>query len=136
MFRRVLLTFVPIVLGAGALAVLARDDPRPQEPTAEDRLDAARQTFELLAKDAAGGRHRDVDRSYLWSRRILEVQLELAEADGSRVAGYEAHLDRMKDLAKVTETEYRAGVAPQADAVATVFYQLEARSWLAKAKAK
>lgn len=136
MSRRVLLTFVPFVLAGGALAVSAPDDARLREPTAEARLEAARQTFELLAKDAAAGRHRDMDRSYLWSRRILEVQLELAEGNGGRVAAYEAHLDRMKPLAEVAETEYKAGLAPRADAAATVFYQLEARSWLAKAAAK
>ncbi len=66
----------------------------------------------------------------------MEAQAELSKKKTDQVAVYEAYLQRMKALRRLTEAQYQAGAASQADALASVFYVVEATLWLSRAKRK
>ena len=137
MSKRRWLLLAPVALLSGALALSAPDDGGPSpEPAAKERLELARQTFELLATDFRDGRLDDADRLALWSRRILDAKLAMGDAKDDRIAGYRAHLGRMRDLQEIAKAMFAAGQASQANVLALRYHQSEAREWVAAEEAK
>jgi hypothetical protein len=116
------------------------------------RADAARQAYEIRwarfsenlrnSRFPNNPRDADVESLYRWSRRWLESERVDKKAD--RIAAYQAHLNRIKDVAncvnKAVEQE-KADTQISAvrevvwiEVLATKFYLAEAELWLAQAK--
>jgi hypothetical protein len=125
---------------AAALAGLAAAAPAPSEGKAPPELlkaqrDSARKAYEVCAEGyPKGSPGYDVEKCYLWSRRWLEAERQLAgDADRTAIAG---HLDRMKKLEEITGARVKAGSGSALEGAAAAFYRAEAETWVAQAKGK
>jgi hypothetical protein len=79
----------------------------------------------------------DAQKLYRWSQRLLTAELELSDKKADRVAAYEAHLKRMKEVEDVIKMEVEGvkGSEGVADEVEGKFHRLEAEIMLERAKA-
>lgn len=75
------------------------------------------------------------EEAYTWSVRWLEAQRDLSAKPEDQVAALEAHLKRMTELHKAVK-ELSRDLVPPFRVDQAEWYQLEARLWLTKAKAK
>lgn len=74
----------------------------------------------------------DLDRTYLWSRRLMEARRALGKGKADQIAAIEAHLSLMKDLRSTAEALFRSGEAGKEDILAGTFYVKEAELWLSQ----
>ena len=105
------------------------DDLRKQ------KLETARDGFTTqwkLYREAGQGAF---DKLYLWSLRCLEAAKE-ADPKGDAVPHLQAHLDRMRELERILETQFKVGQGNKADLLTAIYYRLDAQIMLAQAKAK
>jgi hypothetical protein len=72
--------------------------------------------------------------NYHWSMRLLIAQFEIAKGYTDRVAIFEAHLGRMKELEERVNAHYSERKVTDLDQMNAVFKRVEAESWLAKVK--
>jgi RNA polymerase sigma factor (sigma-70 family) len=146
-----LLAVVLIVAGTGTLAYQMQAAPVPQKkeaehpsgPRAEDRLRdlaqvrvrAAAKAYEALWQAYKDG-HADEEEVYRWSVRLLTAQRETSVNKAQRVAAFEKHLKRMKDLELLAPTRVRKpGVpVPPEKVPITEYYRSEAELWLHQAR--
>ena len=127
---------------AAALAGLAAAAPAPPEGKAPPELlkaqrDSAQKAYKVCA-DGYGQRNAAVDaeKCYLWSRRWLEAERQLASDAGADRAAVAGHLDRMKKLEEVARQLRDVGRGSFLDVDAAAFYRAEAETWVAQAKGK
>lgn len=71
---------------------------------------------------------------YVWSRRWLDAEVDLAGNKEERVAAHQRHLDRMKDLERRAKAMAAAGQGRQSDATAGTYYRTQAELWLTRAQ--
>jgi hypothetical protein len=131
MDKKALCVFLLVTMLFGFSPITALSNPPdPSEKKIADisqaKLDLARKmyerTLELESKNATGVLPES---RYLWSRRWLESQVELAKNKKEIIASYKAHLGRMKDLVgKLTEASAK---------MSAEYYVLEAELWVARA---
>jgi RNA polymerase sigma factor (sigma-70 family) len=142
----VLLSLLMIGIPAGVLAYRAlADEPTKEPPPAaraddaleellKQRAEAAREGFKAAQQEFRAGVGTG-EALAGWSRKIAEAELDR----GNRKAGLaalEEHVERLKELEKVTQARFDAGrVSPQ-DLVAARYARLDAEIWLARVKAK
>jgi hypothetical protein len=126
-----------LVLGLALLTPTARCDDKSVE-NAKARLEAARKTYRGMIERAKvdPNANADPERLYLWSRRWMEAERELATKAEEKVAAVEAHLDRMKTREAFVRKMIEKGFASPVDLAAQEFYRLEAEQWLAQLKGK
>jgi len=84
-------------------------------------------------KTYAAGRESG-DQVYDWSRRLLEVDQEIAPDPSKRVPAMTSHLDRMIDFEKETQTRFDAKRLGIAEMSFAQFARCEAEIWLKLAK--
>jgi hypothetical protein len=124
-----------------ALATLLRAAPEaapakvPQK-LLQAKVDAARKTYEVVWQNNKEAFVPFVELAYRWSRRWLEAAVDLSGKKEDQKAAYQAHLDRMRELSRVTHDRYRLRVTTIDEATATEFYTAEAQVWLEQAKLK
>jgi len=134
------------VVGAGialglVVAALLRAAPgaAPEKvpaSLAKVKVDAARRTYEVVWKNNREGLVPFAELVYRWSRRWLEAELELNDKKADQTAAYQAHNDRMRELARITRDRYRNRVNTIEEATATEYYTAEAEIWIKQAKNK
>jgi hypothetical protein len=132
------LSFVVAGIGLGLLlATLLRAAP-PAAPSkfAQAKVAAARKTFEVVWKNNREGLVPFAELAYRWSKRWLEAELEIRDQKADRLAAYQAHRDRLFELARITRERFRNRVNTVEEATATDFYCAEAELWIEQAKAK
>ena len=98
------------------------------------RLDAARKTYEWLAKNYIESRPPLGELLYRWSCRWLDAEREMSGRQEDRIAAYRAHLRRMRDLERVARDRFRNRFVPVEEDTAAQFYRAEAEIWLERAK--
>jgi hypothetical protein len=113
-------------------------DPTPApsgelQKLARARLEAARRVFEGFWRDK---NWRSVELPYTWSRRWLKAQCQVSDKHPDRVAAFQAHLDRMRDLERVIGKALREGLDNVDDLQAAAYFVVEASEWLARAQAR
>ena len=132
MVQRVWL-FALMALGP-ALTDVQGADPSPAAPKVaklmRNKLEAARTAFQKVWPDG----WRDVEVPYRWSLRWLEAERELANKAEDGIAAFQAHLERMRDMERVTKRLLQQRQIPIDQASAAEFYVAEAEVWLARAK--
>jgi hypothetical protein len=98
-------------------------------------LDAARKTFKQEMERFRGGlASGNPEKLYLWSRRWLDAELDVAKTREARVAAYGDHPQRMRGLEKTAQAFARSGQGHTADAQAAEFFRIQAELWLVRAK--
>jgi hypothetical protein len=100
------------------------------------RIEAAQKTFDLLFKAyrTGIGSRPEAERVYHWSRRWLEAELEACCEKPDKLAAYEKHLARMKELQEDIKAAQSVGRALPAQSAAVDYYRAEAGFWLTRAK--
>jgi hypothetical protein len=111
------------------------DKPTPtQEKLATAKRDAARRTYEVIWKNNREGYIPVAEVAYRWSRRWLKAELELSPKKPDQIAAYQAHVERMRELSRITRGRYQNRVNTLDEASATDYYRFEAQIWLEQAK--
>jgi site-specific recombinase XerD len=103
---------------------------------AKAKVDAARRTYEVVWKNNKEGLAPFAELAYRWSRRWLEAELELSDKKTDQLAAYQAHRERMRELARITRDRYRNRYNTIEEATATDYYNAEAEVWIEQAKNK
>jgi outer membrane protein TolC len=75
------------------------------------------------------------DELYRWSLRWLTAARE-AEPKADPVPHLQAHLDRMRELEAIVQTQHKAGVVTKGDLLEATYYRVDAQIQLELAKAK
>jgi hypothetical protein len=124
-----------------ALAGLAGAAPAPPEGKAPPELlkaqrDAAQKAYKACAALYDNGTAIDAEKCYLWSRRWLEAERQLAGDGDTYRAAVAEHLDRMKKLEEAARQLFEAGRGSALDVAGAAFYRAEAETWVAQAKGK
>src|SRR5271156_3655733 len=108
-----------VLIGLTCIAILAGTsvaDPPPSSATpasrpapelARARMDAARKAYQLFASDYRAGWLRSSELVYRWSRRWLESEQDLSARKEDHVAALEAHLQRMRDVARLAQDRFK-----------------------------
>jgi hypothetical protein len=121
---------VVLVLLAWSGAQFGRAAPAPAEVPKEllrARLEAAQQVYDLNKRTFAASpravRFADLP---LWSERWLQAQLALAGTKAERIAAFEAHLVRMKDIERVVKQLSEVGLTGPRDVAAAAYHRADA----------
>jgi hypothetical protein len=127
---------VGIAFGLMWLGLLRAD---PESATVTERLarakvEAARRTYEVIWQNNKEGFVPFVELAYRWSRRWLEAEVAVHTKKPQQLAAYQAHGDRMRELARITRERYRNHITTIDEVSATDFYRAEADLWLEQAK--
>jgi hypothetical protein len=132
-----MLAVAGLILGLAPWALPARADDKAAA-NAKARLAAARKVYEgmLVRRKVDPAESLGSEKLYLWSRRWMEAQRELADKKEDKVAAVQGHLDRMKEMEAVVKQMRDRKIASEADVAAQEFYRLEAEQWLAQAGGK
>jgi hypothetical protein len=124
-----------VLLLLGMLQAAPSDNPAPiPDKLARAKLDAARTTYQVMWKNNKEGLVPAVELAYRWSRRWLEAELDVSALKPDHISAYQAHLDRMRDLARMTHDRFENRVNTIDEVSASDFYRLEAQIWLEQAK--
>ena len=111
------------------------DKPAPvTEKLSRAKRDAARATYEVIWRNNREGFVPFAEVAYRWSKRWLKAELELSPKKPDQISAYQAHLERMRDLSRITHARYQNRVNTIDEASASDFYRLEAQVWLEQAK--
>jgi hypothetical protein len=124
--------------GLGAAAQEGGPGDAKQMALKKELLESARKVYELEMQRVrfGAGEVMRADDVYLWSRRWLEAQVDLAANKDKRVEAHREHLDRMKALDAKTKALVGAGKASPGEAAAATYYRTQAELWLEQAPAK
>jgi outer membrane protein TolC len=139
MFRPLLLA-LPLGLAAWGTplpcaAAAPAPVPRVPKELLQARVDAARQTYQIIEKQYQVGQGTLAELPR-WSRRWLKAQRALSATRADDVAALQAHLERMRKLEKIVQTQVKAGGAGVQAGSAATYYRVEAEIWLAEIKGK
>jgi hypothetical protein len=94
------------------------------------RRDLARQQYEAILERTRAGRESDPAGLYLWSRRWMEAEQELARHRSGRIAAAEAHVGRIRTLRDQARARYELGVVSSSEAAEAEYHYLEAEQRL------
>lgn len=137
MFKRTIALGLALAFVGGTLAPSAAGEERSAAALAEANLKAARQTLNALMEAyRTGNGPVDVEKVYLWSRRVLEAQRDISSKKADQLAAIEEHLARMKGWRENAAKRYKAGQGTHAEVSAMEFFVTQAELWLAQANAK
>ena len=105
--------------------------PPQHSPLAEARYKAALKEFEEIWTFYRQSRTNSF-LTYYWSRLVLDSQQELCDNRADRIAAFQAHLERMKQLEALVLRVRKLGFGFSTDVGAVEYYRLEAERWLEK----
>ena len=136
---RFYVTALGLMLGTLAFPnLLAAGSEPPSSKVSPDllkaRLEAARKTYDWLAKNYIESRPPLGELLYRWSCRWLEAEREISTRQEDVLAAYRAHLGRMRELERVARDRFRNRFVPVEESTAAQFYRVEAEIWLERAK--
>jgi hypothetical protein len=136
---RFYLTALGLMLGPLAFPNLLAGGPEPPSAKVSPdllkaRLDAARKTYDWLAKNYIESRPPLGELLYRWSCRWLEAERDISTRQEDVLAAYRAHLNRMRELERVARDRFRNRFVPVEESTAAQFYRAEAEIWLERAK--
>jgi hypothetical protein len=97
----------------------------------QKRAEAARRVYKQNLDRIRSGEGLPAE-LFGWSERWLEAVLALCDKESERVKALRDHLDRTRDVERITGAAARAGQGKQADADAATYFRLEAEIRLYK----
>jgi hypothetical protein len=128
-----------ILLSLGSLLRSAPGQVATQSPSelAQAQLKAAREAYrQLVEAEKKGQRSFDPERHYVWSKRILEAERQVARNKEEVFTAFEEHFKRMTTLETKAKQFARAGTVGADQVAAVAFYRAEAAVWKERAKVK
>jgi hypothetical protein len=130
-----LLLIALLLAGFSFAPSAAVQQPPDLTPLAEVRHKAALKEFDETWSYFQQSRI-DSYQVYVWSRLVMDCQLEAARKDADRIAAMEEHLGRIKKLETLIKKVRRLGFGRSYDVGASEYYRVEAEYWLAREKSK
>jgi hypothetical protein len=137
MSRKFVWIILGIILGVGATSLLGADQaPASNKLTKlrKAKVEAARETYQVIWKNYKDGLVPAVEFPYRWSRRWLEAEREMSDGKADQVAACKSHLERMRDMERIERELRRSRLNPVNEFTAAEFYRVEAEIWLAQAQ--
>jgi hypothetical protein len=141
-----LLLFVVLLSLPGVAATTKETKPAPPTKREQALLEAAQEANRLIVEKGQGlSLDKMAELNYLWSKRMLDAERDVARDNKQVIAALKAHLSRMAKLeADRKKEEFRKtafGKLPYkpdqlAQIAAVVFYRTEAELWGERAKSK
>jgi hypothetical protein len=98
------------------------------------KLEAARQTFNVVSKNFNEGPVRGVELPYRWSRRLLEAERQMSAEKSAQISAFQRHVERMQNVERVARDLYRERVNTVNEVTAAEYYRREAEIWLVQAR--
>ena len=127
-----------LALGLAGLALGNMDGPSPEpawpktcQQRARAKLEAARTTFEALWRNKG---YPNVETAYRWSARWLEAQRELSDTKEAWIGAWQAHRQRMRELARITTSLFDRNLVSMDEVHAAGYFVAEAELLLVQAK--
>src|SRR5262245_36320539 len=114
------------VLGLASASWGEAEPTRVAPELLKARLDAARKTYEWLAKNYVESRPPLGELLYRWSCRRLDAEREMNGRQEDLIAAYQAHLSRMREVERVARDRFRNRFVPVEEETAAQFYRAEA----------
>src|SRR5205807_1229122 len=99
-------------------------------------VEAAHKTFDVVWKNNREGLVPFAEVVYRWSKRWLKAELELSDKKADQAAAYQAHLERMRELTRITHERFRNRLNTIEEVSATEYYIAEANIWMEQARNK
>jgi hypothetical protein len=133
MSKRILIVIAVAALFANAAwSAMAEKEP----PAAVDAVRAkiARDVFVQMMARWKNYEANDIEDLELWSKHILEADLDAAAGAEQRVAAYEEQIKRTAELATIAKSFAKTGQGLESVALAAEYYRLEAMSQAAKGR--
>ena len=145
--RPIVVTFTCSLLAVTALTCLAARNaasgqgaPKAAPPQGAAVAAAAADVFKALGERMEAGEPLTptfTELMFEWSRRAHNAQVAAAPAKDLRIKAAQEHLARVRDLHRVVEQRFRAGLDVSRVQVAQATYYLrEAELWLLQAQAE
>jgi hypothetical protein len=141
MSRRIVSSFgfLAVVVLAGLGSSAPEDVPVPApspDRGAQGRLATARDAFKSIDQMRLAGQHIDAMKHYVWSRRLMEAEQEMAGSKAERVAAAKAHLGRIERLMKDIQLQYENAELGRLDYLDSQYHYNEAISAWEQEKAE
>jgi hypothetical protein len=130
-----LLLLLALVSVAPAPPASAPAPSPPPSPLAVARYEAALKQYDETWVYYQQARI-DSYQVYVWSCFILDARRDMANTADDRLAALQEHLDRMNRLEQLITKIRKIGFGRSYDVGASLYYRLEAESWLVAAKAR
>jgi hypothetical protein len=102
----------------------------------KERFELAEKEYKIRFAKFRDMEFPELERCCYSSLRVLEAQKDLSDKKADVVAAWEAHLARVKELARIAANFARTGQGMESDASMARFYYLDAEIGLERAKAK
>jgi hypothetical protein len=129
---------VPLLVYFGAVVCVVAAQGAPPEDRGKDsakaRLEVARKGLALVEKQgpARGPGSPDV---YIWSKHVLNAELDLSGNEDERLAAQEAHLKRTIRLEDMAKNWFDRGLITEVELLEATYHRLDAEVQLAKSRA-
>jgi hypothetical protein len=137
MKRHITWIILGIVLGVGATSLLGADQAPASNKLSKLRqakVEAARETYQVIWKNYKDGLVPAVEFPYRWSRRWLEAEREMSDGKADQLAACKSHLERMREMERIERELRRSRLNPVNEFTAAEFYRVEAEIWLTQAQ--
>jgi hypothetical protein len=120
-----------VCFGAIVCAVAAQGVPEESrgKDSATARLEVARKGLAIAEKGNA------YDGVFIWSKRVLDAELDVSGNEAERMAALAAHLTRTKRLEDVAKDLHARGVVSELEVLEAEFHRYNAEVQLAEARA-
>jgi hypothetical protein len=137
MSRHVGWIILGVLLGMGATNLSGADQAPASNKLSRLRkakVEAARETYQVIWKNYKDGLVPAVEFPYRWSRRWLEAEREMSDGKADQVAACKSHLERMREMERIERELRRSRLNPVNEFTAAEFYRVEAEIWLTQAQ--
>ena len=154
------LAAVALATGTGRIAIRASASQDPDSPTRQSSqrgggvasaAPPVRSAADLLSAQSRVGQRAyeqaiamyrdgkvDLEKAYLWSKRLMQVEIDAVGGDYStdpkkravNVAAAKAHRDRMRQLEELVRARVEEGKEQPLNASTAEYYRLEAEGWV------
>lgn len=133
--REIRLPFDPTATTpVGVIQVEAPAEAKDTSALKKALVEAAQTTYKQDLARMKGLQGSSPEDLYVWSRRWLDAEMDLAANKDEKVASHHRHLDRMKEVEKMAKAMAVTGQGRQSDATAATYYRTQAELWLTRAQ--
>jgi hypothetical protein len=131
MSRKMMMLLLLVCFGAIVCAVAAQGAPEDNrgKESAKARLEVARKGLAIVETGDA------YDGVFIWSKRVLDAELDLSGNEAERMAALAANLTRTKRLEDVAKALHARGLVSELEVLEAEYHRYDAEVQLAEARA-
>ena len=137
MMRSICLCFVVGACVFSLVGFTSRAAERPPTTVSkellEKRLAAVRNVFRIDLERLNAGEAAPDEFIFMWSERLLGAELALADRLADRTAVLKAHVERVRELARIVTARAKAGQGRESDVETAKYFLIDAEIRLLEA---